>query len=196
MMCSSASRSPWLLTPWNYFSCGPRSIIGSFCKCFLFHNKMNPQHGIRVTRQQCTLHRFGYNFLCIVLMVNRKWLHGSLPNLTTASRACGAWCMSGGVEATRLYLAAVFPSKRWLLGLDLTFLLDWKIWVWVSEFLWEEGSCWCPENGATLCSAVAHCLILAFYYTKGDEGFLLKDLRHHNLHIPPIRRRWIFTIWL
>lgn len=46
--------------------------------------------------------------------------------------------MSGGVETTGLYLAAMFPSKRRVLGLDLTFLLDWKKWVWVSEFLQEE----------------------------------------------------------
>lgn len=34
--------------------------------------------------------------------------------------------MSRGGEASGLYLAAVFPSKRRLLGLDLTFLLDYK----------------------------------------------------------------------
>ena len=31
-------------------------------------------------------------------------------------------------------MAAMFPSKRRVRGLDLTFLLDWKKWVWVSEF--------------------------------------------------------------
>lgn len=101
-----------------------------------------------------------YNFLCIVMMFNSKWLHGSQPKLTTVRRARRAWCMSGGAEAGRLYLAAMFPSKRRVLGLDLTFLLDWKKWVWVSEFLQQEGCCWCPEEGAGLCSAVAHCYVL------------------------------------
>lgn len=91
----------------------------------------------------------GYNFLCIVMMFNSKWLHGSLPKLTTVSRACRAWCMSGGVEASRLYLAAVFTSKRWVLGLDLTFLLDWKkmgLGQWYFEgggvLLMPRGWCW------------------------------------------------------
>lgn len=100
-----------------------------------------------------------YNFLCIVMMFNSKWLHGSQPKLTTVSRTRRAWCMSGGGEASRLYLAAMFPSKRRVLGLDLTFLLDWKKWVWVSEFLREGGCCWCPEEGAGLRSAVAHCYV-------------------------------------
>ena len=81
----------------------------------------------------------GSNFLCIVMMLNSKWLDGSRPKLTTVSRTRRAWCMSGGVEASRLYLAAMFPSKRRVLGLDLTFLLDWKKWVWVSEFLRGGG---------------------------------------------------------
>lgn len=34
--------------------------------------------------------------------------------------------MSGGVEASSLYLAVMFSSKRQVLGLDLTFLSDWK----------------------------------------------------------------------
>lgn len=34
--------------------------------------------------------------------------------------------MSGGTEASRLYLAAMFPSNRRVLAPDLTFLSGWK----------------------------------------------------------------------
>lgn len=48
---------------------------------------------------------------------------------------------------------SVFPSKRRVLGLDLTFPSDWKKWVWVSEFSAGGGEggggrrwCWCQEK--------------------------------------------------
>lgn len=48
---------------------------------------------------------------------------------------------------------SVFPSKRRVLGLDLTFPSDWKKWVWVSEFSAGGGDggggwrwCWCQEK--------------------------------------------------
>lgn len=48
---------------------------------------------------------------------------------------------------------SVFPSKRRVLGLDLTFPSDWKKWVWVSEFSAGAGEggggrrwCWCQEK--------------------------------------------------
>lgn len=64
----------------------------------------------------------GYNFLC-VMMFNSKWLHGSLPNLTTVSRACRAWCVSGGVEAI---FGCYVPIKEMTSrsGLDISLRLE------------------------------------------------------------------------
>ena len=160
MICFSASCWPCLLTPLNYFFCVVQDLLLALAVsvfCSITRWIPNMALGYQATVYTSLL---GYNFLCIVMMFNSKWLHGSRPKLTTVSRTRRAWCMSGGVEASRLYLAAMFPSKRRVLGVDLTFLLDWKKWVWVSEFLREEGCCWCPEEGAGLCSAVAHCYFL------------------------------------
>lgn len=156
MICFSASWWPCLLTPLNYFSVVQDLLLALAVSAFCSITRWIPNMALGY---QATVYTrlLAYNFLCIVRMFNSKWLHDSVPNLTTGSRTRRAWCMSGGIEASGLYLAAMFPSKRRVLGLDLTFLLDWKKWVWVSEFSWEEGCCWCPEEGAALCSAAAHC---------------------------------------
>lgn len=164
MICFAVLCWPCLLTPLNYFLFRPWSIIGSGCKCFCSITRWIPNMALG---NQATVYAtlLGYNFLRVVMIFNSKWLFGSQPKLTTVSRTRKAWCMSGNIEAGRLYLAAMVPSKRRVLRLDLTFLLDWKKWVWVSEFLQGEGCCWCPEVGACLCFAVAHC------FCKSGEFF-------------------------
>lgn len=52
--------------------------------------------------------------------------------------------MSGGVEASSLYLAVMFSSKRRILGLDLTFLLDWKK---MGLGLWYGSVSFCRRRG-------------------------------------------------
>ena len=74
--------------------------------------------------------------------------------------------MSGSVEASRLYLAAMFPSKRRVLGLDLTFLLDWKTWVWVSEFF-LGGRRVVVDAPRKVLVSVSRCFVLFIFTVQG-----------------------------
>lgn len=125
MICFPASCWPCLLTPLNYFCVVQDLLLALAVSVFCSITRWIPNMALGY---QATVYTppLGYFFLCIVMMFNSKWLHGSQPELTTVSRTRRAWCMSGGIEGSRLYLAVMFPSKRRGLGLDLTFLLDWK----------------------------------------------------------------------
>lgn len=123
--CASFIACFWVMCAcWHlkYFSCHPRSIIGfdSACFCSITRWIVSIAWG-----NQATVYTLlSYNFLCMVMMLNGKGLHGSAPKLTTVSRALNGWCMSGGKEAGKLYLTAALPSKSSRTGFDISHRLE------------------------------------------------------------------------
>lgn len=106
-------------------SCHPRSIIGFNRACFCSITRWIVS--IALGNQATVYTLLSSNFLCMVVMLNGKGLHGTAPKLKTLSRAFNGWCMSGGKEASELYLAAALPSKSSRTGFDISHRLETKM---------------------------------------------------------------------
>lgn len=155
MLCFSASCSR-LLTPLNNFCVVQDLLLALAVSVFCSITRWIPNMALGY---QATVFTplLGYNFLCIVMMLNSKWLHGSQPKLTTVSRTRRAWCMSGGVEAIfGCYVPFKETSSR--SGLDISLRLE-KMglgqWVFArgGVLLMPRGRCWSLFcSGSLLCS--------------------------------------------
>lgn len=148
----------------KYFLCHPTSIIGCNCACFCSITWWIVSIALG---NQATMYTLAsYNFLCMVIMLNGWWLHGSPPKLTTASRAFNGYNVCQEAKRPASYIWLLHSLQR-VLGLALTFLSDWRQ-KWIGQWVFARGGVSAPRGRC--CCTVLCCIYL--YQQKQEVSFI------------------------
>lgn len=170
----------------KYFLCHPTSIIGCNCACFCSITWWIVS--IALGNQATVYTLASYNFLCMVIMLNGWWLHGSSPKLTTVSRAFNGYnvCQEARRPASYIWL---LRSLQRVLELALTFLSDWRQ-KWMGQWVFARGGVWSPR-GRCCCGVLCS---IHLYQQKQEVSFINNHKTSSQSDLLSLRCKQLLTL--